>query len=42
MTQHLHFLLKISVDLFGSLAVTLSAQCHFKMCKNSGSGQFRM
>ncbi len=30
MTLHLHSLLKISVDLFGSLAITLSAQPSFQ------------
>ncbi len=28
--QHLHFILKISTDLFGSLALTLSAQLLIK------------
>jgi hypothetical protein len=32
------FLLKISADLFGNLALTLSASCHFKVFKISGSG----
>ncbi len=30
MTLHLHFLLKITIDLFGSLTVTLSAQPSFQ------------
>jgi hypothetical protein len=37
MTLHLHFTLKISADLFGSLELTLSAQPSFENLKNSGS-----
>jgi hypothetical protein len=32
MTLHLHFLLRISVDLFGSLAVTLSSSTVISKC----------
>ncbi len=35
MTLHLLFILKISVDLFGSLSPTLSAQPSFKNARSS-------
>jgi hypothetical protein len=38
MTLHLHFTLKISVDIFGSLELTLSSQPSFEIFKKSGSG----
>ncbi len=37
MTFHLHFMLQISADLFGSLAVTLSAQRYFPNVKEFGA-----
>jgi hypothetical protein len=32
------YILKIYAELFGNLVLTLSAQRHFKVFKNSGSG----
>jgi hypothetical protein len=37
MTLHLYFILKLSADVFGNLALTLLAQRSFKEFKTSGS-----
>jgi hypothetical protein len=36
MTLHLHFILKIAADLFGSLALTLSSQQYFQNVQEFG------